>query len=315
MEATTPSSASYAWKSIIKGRKVIKKGVIWRIGGGKSIRVWGDNWLPGTDMNRVVSPCWRGAEVFAVSLFINQVNYRWKEDLLDYYLLEFEVEKIKAIPLSKTQQHDTLIWPHNPSGEYIVKPGYKFLLKEFQSQQLGTSNPKASKSLWEAVWKLNVPSKVKNLMWRACRDSLPTKSNLVRWKVLTDDACKILREDVVHALYSCPKLQELWNKCPQWKHEKFKLSPSFSDIMSSILVEDKNPALFSMVVWNIWNQQNNSRLGKLTTSIPQLLEQVQDRLQEFSNLHNLVSPSADTPASCWRPPDQGCFKINFDGAF
>ena len=188
-------------------------------------------------MNRVVSPCWWGAEDFKVNLFIDQINCRWKEDLLDYYLLEFEAEKIKAIPLSKTQLHDTLIWPHIPSGEYIVKSGYKFLQNEYQSQQPGTSNLAASKTLWQAVWNLNVPSKVKNLMWRACRDSLPTKSNLVRRKVLTDDACdccKILREDVVHALYACPKLQELWSKCPQWKHEKFQQSPSFIDIVSSI---------------------------------------------------------------------------------
>ena len=26
-----------------------------------------------------------------------------------------------------------------------------------------------------------------------------------------------------------------------------------------------------------------------------------------------MSPSTATPASCWRPPNQGCFKINFDG--
>ena len=147
MKVTTPSSASYAWKSIIKGREVIKKGAVWRIGGGKSVRVWGDNWLLGTDMNRVVSPGWRGVEDFIVSLFIDQINCRWKEDLLDYYLLEFEAEKIKAIPLSKTQLHDTLIWPYNPSGEYTVKSEYKFLQNEFQSQQPGTSNPAASKIL------------------------------------------------------------------------------------------------------------------------------------------------------------------------
>ncbi|XP_075649759.1 uncharacterized protein LOC142620244 [Castanea sativa] len=219
MEAATPSSASYAWKSIIKGREVIKKCAVWRIGRGESVHVWGDNWLPGTEMNRVVSPCWRGTEDFTVSLFIDQINCKWKEDLLDYYLMDFEAEKIKAIPLSKTQLHDTLIWPHNPNGDYTMKSGYKILQKEFQSQQPGTSNPEASKSLWQAIWKLNVPSKVKNLMWRACRDSLPTKTNLAR-----------------------------------------------------------------------------------------------DRLYEFSNLHNPISASAATPATCWRPPDQGFFKINFDGA-
>ena len=43
MEATCLSSASYAWKSIIKGRE---RGAICRIGDGKSVHIWGDRWLP-----------------------------------------------------------------------------------------------------------------------------------------------------------------------------------------------------------------------------------------------------------------------------
>ena len=39
MEATCPSSASSAWKSIIKGMDVIKRGAIWRIGDGKSVNI------------------------------------------------------------------------------------------------------------------------------------------------------------------------------------------------------------------------------------------------------------------------------------
>ena len=42
-EAKDSSSASYAWKSILKGRDVISKGAIWRVGDGKQIRIWGDN--------------------------------------------------------------------------------------------------------------------------------------------------------------------------------------------------------------------------------------------------------------------------------
>ena len=97
MEAKIPSSASYAWKSIIKGREVIRRGAVWRIGRGDFVRVWGDNWLPGTDTNRVLSPCWYGARNFTVSLFIDQVNCRWREDLLDYYLMDFKAAKVKAI--------------------------------------------------------------------------------------------------------------------------------------------------------------------------------------------------------------------------
>ena len=39
MKATCPSSASYAWKSIIKGRDIIKRGAIWRIGDGKFVNI------------------------------------------------------------------------------------------------------------------------------------------------------------------------------------------------------------------------------------------------------------------------------------
>ena len=174
-------------------------------------------------MNRVLSPCWHGARNFTVSFFIDQVNCRWREDLLDYHLMDFEVAKVKAIPLPRMQQQDTLTWPHNPTGEYIMKSGYKFPQKEFQNQQLGPSNPEAMKPLWQEIWKLDVPSKVKNLVWRACKDSLPTKSNLVRRRIIDDDTCDCCKshsEDMIHTLYSCLKLPDLWSKCPQWKQAK-----------------------------------------------------------------------------------------------
>ena len=58
MEAKNPSSASYAWKSIIKGREVIRRGATWTIGDGHSILVWKDNWLPRKIGTQILSPCW-----------------------------------------------------------------------------------------------------------------------------------------------------------------------------------------------------------------------------------------------------------------
>uniref|UniRef100_A0A7N2L5J3 Reverse transcriptase zinc-binding domain-containing protein n=1 Tax=Quercus lobata TaxID=97700 RepID=A0A7N2L5J3_QUELO len=43
--------------------------------------------------------------------------------------------------------------------------------------------------LWQAIWKMNVLAKVKNFVWRACRDSLPTKTNLVKQRVVDDATC------------------------------------------------------------------------------------------------------------------------------
>ena len=84
--------------------------------------------------------------------------------------------------------------------------------------------------------------------------------------------------------------------------------------MSIILAEQKHPELFSMVVWTIWQQRNNSRLGKHVLLPSQILQQEQEKLQEFSTLHIPTSPPRTTPASCWRPSDHDYVKINFDGA-
>lgn len=41
MEETNPSSASYAWKSVLRGREVIRRRGISRIGDGRSTAIWG----------------------------------------------------------------------------------------------------------------------------------------------------------------------------------------------------------------------------------------------------------------------------------
>jgi len=43
MEAKIPANASYAWRSIMRGRDVIKRGIRWRIGSRDSVHIWGEN--------------------------------------------------------------------------------------------------------------------------------------------------------------------------------------------------------------------------------------------------------------------------------
>lgn len=41
-----PCSASWAWRSIIAGREVLRRGRRWRVGEGKMINIWSDLWIP-----------------------------------------------------------------------------------------------------------------------------------------------------------------------------------------------------------------------------------------------------------------------------
>ena len=52
----TPSFSSHAWKSIMEGRDDIRKGGLWRIGDGRSISFWRDNWIPVKHRPKIVSP-------------------------------------------------------------------------------------------------------------------------------------------------------------------------------------------------------------------------------------------------------------------
>ena len=317
MEAKVPNSAPHAWKSIIKGRKVIRKGGLWRIGDGRSINFWTDNWVPLKYKPKLISPVQNQNTSTKVCEFICQETQTWKVEKLDSCLLEFEAAVVKKIPLCHTQQRDIITWPFTADGEYTVKSGYQFLMNELYKADSGPSSIAAAKELWHVVWHLQVPNKVKNLVWRACRNSLPTKMNLVRRKIITDstcDLCQTSQEDVQHALYLCPKLTELWQSVPLYYYSKLKQCANFLDLLECIFADNRDPRLFSMVVWALWNRRNNIHLAKGAIALGQLLQQAQERLQEFSVQQPSTLPTRNNVAVSWQPPARSWYKVNFDGA-
>lgn len=56
LEAKVSTIGSYAWKSIISARDVIKKGIVWRIGNGSSVRIKEDKWLLVKNSSSIISP-------------------------------------------------------------------------------------------------------------------------------------------------------------------------------------------------------------------------------------------------------------------
>ena len=190
----------------------------------------GERWLPNKFAPKVVSLCVANLVDATVSSFIDQENRSQKVEVIDTILLNFEAEMVKKIPLSDTDQLDQLFWPFNPTGEYSVKSRYKFLQQEAQNLQPGQSNTVQLKPLWKAIWSLSVPSKVRNLVWGATKNSLPTKTNLVKQKIINSsmcESCQQANEDVCHALFHCPKLSDLWNKVPLWNHDSLRQATTF----------------------------------------------------------------------------------------
>ena len=88
---------------------------------------------------------------------------------------------------------DSLFWPFTQNGVHNCKSGYRFLKSKTEPE--GTDeNVEQDKALWRMVWSLQIPNKIKNLMRKACRNSLPTKENLVHRTIIDNpicDKCKV----------------------------------------------------------------------------------------------------------------------------
>ena len=228
------STSSFAWKSILWSKDLIEKGSIWRIGCGDSIRIYRDAWLPSPE-GRISSLVSHLAPESIVDALINSVTGWWNTNLINVCFYPPEAYLIKSLPLSLIPQPDTLVWRPEKSGCYSVKSGYKLL---YELDTIRSQATDSQKSFWKSIWKLKVPGKIKHFLWKACTNSLPTKENLLKWKILQESGCPCCSSDselVMHAIWSCSCIKMVWDSDFEWVDRSSTASDSFSDVFQ------KNP--------------------------------------------------------------------------
>ena len=167
MEAKHNGGGSHAWNSILHGRDVLLRGCRWRIGNGKSVRIWQHHWLPRKHPPLVLSPMVDSLADANVAILIEENSRQWNNKLIDGIFTPLEAELIKALPLSQCEAEDNLFWPFTSNGIYSSKSGYRFLKAEGHPMDDEQQRARDS-SLWRTIWSVPVPNKIKNLMWRAC---------------------------------------------------------------------------------------------------------------------------------------------------
>jgi hypothetical protein len=127
MEARYSARASYAWKSILSTRRVIKIGSRWRIGNGRSAKVWHDKWLPLPSLGKPISPPSILPSEACVSSLIHAEGGTWNKDLIDSAFLPSEAKLISSLVLSTMGLDDKLVWGREQDGKYTVRSGYRLL--------------------------------------------------------------------------------------------------------------------------------------------------------------------------------------------
>ncbi|KAL0401095.1 UNVERIFIED_CONTAM: hypothetical protein Slati_4139400 [Sesamum latifolium] len=131
-----------------------------------------------------------------------------------------------------------------------------------------------------------------SFLWRACKEAIPTTSNLIRRKCAVELACMTcgnLTEDSKHALLECPFARQTW---------------ALADIPWSVISQWRTNV-------EDWEQtvMDNSHSSPI-----EVVASARSFLQDFHNCTSRTNLPGQSSATVWSPPKEGLIKINFDAA-
>ena len=89
-------------------------------------------------------------------------------DMLNDIFCPRDRDFILKIPLGLKEERDSWMWHLETRGDYTVKSSYRFL------QTYRHNFGRVASPGWRQIWKLSLPAKIKNLLWRAGAELLPT---------------------------------------------------------------------------------------------------------------------------------------------
>lgn len=117
---------------------------------------------------------------------------------------------------------DVLIWPHLHDGGISANRVTGFSRRKLSWINL-LCTPDLTQNYGKEFWALRVPNKVKNFLWRTCRNALPTKDILVRRTIIDDPLCSRCHEEhetPLHALWLCRELDPVWPCSGSWSFRR-----------------------------------------------------------------------------------------------
>lgn len=320
LNAKIGNSPSYSWRSIHSSLDIIRAGTRWRVGNGKLIHIWEDKWLPTPSTYKVISPPSVLPQFPMVSSLINPMTKWWNVDLIKATFLPFEAEIILKIPLSRTLPEDKIIWIGNRHGDFTVKSAYHIAYSLIEESDRGeSSSGDPCKPLWNRLWRLNLPAKIKVFAWRACINGLPTMDVISRRGISQSIACHVCgngAESIDHALLHCDfssLVWELWLENPlhtQGFKNSFLDSALF--ILSHSTLHDLE--IFFATAWALWSNRNRIVHKDNGLSPLQVWHMARNVVEDFACSANWDFDFVRPAASNWVLPPPGTFKVNVDGA-
>lgn len=265
LDAELGKHPSYLWKSLLWGRELICKGLRYRIGNGKDTYMFKDPWIP---KEFTFKPICIDRDMFETKVadYISPSG-GWDIEKLNTAVINFDINTIRGIPIN-TNLNDKLICHFDKTGKYTVKSGYKLYMKIKINGVSSSSSP--LNRVWNNLWKLKIPAKIKHFCWRALKDSIPNSVNLNHRGINVSVQCPICNsqlENIDHCLFDCPRAREIWKLTYNNVFLEEGFHGCFIDrwVKIDACSSQKDLSLAAVTYWTIWTDINKFVHGE---SIP-----------------------------------------------
>ena len=165
-----------------------------------------------------------------------------------------------------------------------------------------------------------MPGKIKHFLWRACTNSLPTKTNLLRRKISSESLCHQCGksdEDTKHALWDCEAIKQFWCVDFGWVNRFEAEQGNFLDLFDRMVSKSGKAELFAISARHIWVHRNKTRLKEQAVPLDKIRDTAKTYLELFyASRDSLCGCKPRNPARNrrWQPPKPGEYKLNSDGA-
>ena len=256
------------------------------MGNGHNIQIWKDKWLPTPSTHKVIfPPSCLPLEAWVEEL-IDQDNGVWKNELVQQIFLPHEADAICGIALSANLPVDKHVWASMANGIFSVRSAYKIVVEMGSGDEVGAMLDDSNlRKFWKYLGQFNVPHKVRHFTWRACKDILPTKENLVKRKVLVDSCCEECQVEVEssgHLFWESLRDHHIWSLSNLFHESNGPSFNSFMDMMWYVVMEaqweQSHVEKVIMVAWAIWTNRYESKNGGVKKNSWTLLQWSLDHL-------------------------------------
>ncbi|KAL2899239.1 hypothetical protein RDABS01_024321 [Bienertia sinuspersici] len=233
----------------------------------------------------------------------------------------WEIEEICKVPIPLFDDSDKWMWHFFKDGRYTVKSAYNILMQERNREMASSSNDQDSFD-WKAIWKVNLPPKVKVFAWRVLKNGIPVKSLLYGRGLSEDIICPMCGEEeesILHLLTKCHEVQRLWYTSPLRLNVADFESTSFKDwvtTLKAIYKESRWWDIFWSLCWGVWLRRNCWIFEKRKKRDEEVLHKAVGIVGEAEFALNISTTPKNGAKwnAVWKPPMAGMLKINTDAA-